>query len=80
MAHAADVIESALRLPPRERGDLAVRLIESLDAEVDEGAESAWDAEIARRLRELDSGAVEPIPWAKARATILGLDDAPGEA
>jgi Putative addiction module component len=28
---------------------LAARLLESLDTEVDEDAEEAWDAEIARR-------------------------------
>jgi len=29
-------------------------------------------AEIAKRLRELDSGAVTPVPWSEARRMILG--------
>ena len=42
-----------------------------LDEEVDEGAEAAWAEEIAKRIHELDSGAVTPIPWSEARRRIL---------
>jgi hypothetical protein len=38
----------------------------------DEGAEAAWGEEIGERVRELDSGAVAPIPWSEARRMILG--------
>lgn len=38
-------------------------LIESLDAESEEGVEDAWRVEIERRMAELDSGSVETIPW-----------------
>lgn len=76
----AEAIESVLKLPPRERADLATRLIESLDEEVDEEVAAAWDAEIAHRIRELDAGLVEPIPWSQAREMILGLDDGLGRA
>jgi Putative addiction module component len=30
-------------------------------------ADEEWKEEIARRIRELDSGKVKPIPWAEAR-------------
>ena len=73
----AEAVKNVLRLPPRERSDVAARLVESLDEEVDEGVAAAWDAEIARRIRELDAGLVEPIPWPQARSMILGMDDAP---
>ncbi|MBI3922690.1 MAG: addiction module protein [Armatimonadetes bacterium] len=76
----AEAIESVLKLPPRERADLATRLIESLDEEVDEEVTAAWDAEIAHRIRELDAGLAEPIPWLQARDMILGLDDGFGRA
>ncbi len=73
MAHTPEeIIEAALRLPAEERADLAARLIASLD-------EEAENREIARRIRELDAGAVTPIPWSRARREILGPDDAPGE-
>ncbi len=65
------IIAEALRLPPEARAALASRLIESLDTEVDEGAEAAWSAEIARRLAEVDAGKVRPIPWAEARRQIM---------
>ena len=54
---------TSLRAEPKES--------ESLDTDVDEDSEAAWSAEIARRLGELDSGAVKPIPWEKARRMIL---------
>ena len=62
------LLEEALKLSPEARAALAASLLESLD----EDAEAAWAAEIARRLHELDSGAVTPIPWSEARRMILG--------
>ncbi|MEE9567768.1 MAG: addiction module protein [Candidatus Binatia bacterium] len=67
-----DLLKEALKLPPEARSALAGYLLESLDQEVDEGAEAAWQAEIDRRLRELDSGKVKPIPWSEARRKIAG--------
>ena len=58
-----DVILTALTLPEAERADLIGALIDSLDASVEAGVEEAWRTEIARRARELDSGAVQSIPW-----------------
>jgi len=62
----------ALKLSPEARAALAASLLESLDEEVDEGVEAAWAAEIAKRIQELGSGAVTPVPWAEARRMILG--------
>ncbi len=67
-----DLLKEALKLPPEARAALAGYLLESLDQEVDEGAEAAWHAEIDRRLGELDSGKVKPIPWSEARRKIAG--------
>ena len=69
------LLEDALRLPEPDRAELAAFLIDSLDQEVDEDAHSAWDSEILRRLAELDSGAVKPIPWPEARRMIVGAGD-----
>ena len=67
-----DLLKEALKLPPEARAALAGSLLDSLDQEVDEDAEAAWHAEIDRRLRELDSGTVKPIPWSEARRRISG--------
>ena len=58
-----DILRQALALPERDRADLIGALIDSLDAETEEGVEEAWRAEIERRALELDSGTVESIPW-----------------
>jgi putative addiction module component (TIGR02574 family) len=65
-----DILRKALTLPEHERADLIGALIESLDAEVEEGAEEAWRAEIERRAKELESGAVQSIPWEVVRARL----------
>ncbi len=65
-----DILKEALKLPPEARAALAGSLLDSLDQEVDEGAEKAWKLEIDRRLRELDSGSVKTIPWSEARRRI----------
>ena len=57
--------EQALRLPPKERGELAHRLIVSLDGEPEDSPEAiakAWDEEIARRVTDMDAGRTKWIP------------------
>lgn len=63
----AEVLRDALALPPEARAALVDSLIESLDHTIDEGAEEAWREEIYRRLQQIDSGAVQLIPWEDAR-------------
>ncbi len=65
------LLDEALQLPPAEREALAGRLFDSLEAD-DPGAEAAWQAEIERRIAELDQGTANPIPWAEARQMIFG--------
>lgn len=64
-----DILRKALTLPERDRADLIGALIDSLDAEVEEG-EDAWRAEIERRAKELESGAVKSIPWAVVKSRL----------
>ncbi len=68
----ADLLKEALRLPPEARAALAGSLLDSIDEPLDLEAESAWEAEIAARVREIDEGKVALIPWAEARAKIAG--------
>lgn len=69
----AELLKKALALPAEARAALANSLLESLDDAVDESAEEEWNKEIARRIEELDSGKVKPIPWADARRQISAI-------
>ena len=67
---ARELFEEAMRLDPQERATLTRLLIETLDAETEEGVEDAWRIEIERRMAELDSGAVEAVPWEELRTRL----------
>jgi len=70
----SDILKKALALPAEARAALAGSLLESLDEHpLDLGVEAAWSEEIARRIEELDSGQVKPVPWAEARRQISDL-------
>jgi putative addiction module component (TIGR02574 family) len=64
---AAQVLRDALALPPEVRAALVDTLIGSLDQAVDAAAEGVWREEIYRRLQQIDSGAVQLVPWEDAR-------------
>jgi putative addiction module component (TIGR02574 family) len=68
---AAELLKKALSLPVSERADLAGSLIESLDDTQDESVEGAWDEEAARRMADIDSGAVKPVSLEEARRRLL---------
>ena len=51
----------ALRLSVAERAELAHNLVSSLDGPADSDVENAWDAEILRRLAEIDSGTAKLV-------------------
>lgn len=70
------LLEEALQLPEGTRADLAAALLESLEEKLDDDVEKAWEAEIARRLEDVDSGRVKPIPWQEARKLIFDSLDA----
>jgi putative addiction module component (TIGR02574 family) len=65
-----------MHLSEQERADLAATLIQSLENRYDDHATQAWDAEIQRRVAELDAGAVKPVPWMDVRRRLMRrLDD-----
>lgn len=64
---AAEVLKESLALPPEARAALIGPLLDSLDPDMSEDAEQAWREEIARRLQEIDSGAVKLLSWDEAR-------------
>jgi putative addiction module component (TIGR02574 family) len=63
-----ELYREAAELSERDRAELAGLLLESLETEPDSGVEAAWAEEIERRVRDIESGKVETIPWEQVRA------------
>ena len=56
------IAEEALALPSEARALLADRLVESLDPAEDGYIHQLWVKEARRRIKEVRSGSVTPIP------------------
>jgi len=65
-----EVLADALRLEPDARVDVAAELLASLDGPVDPDAESAWDAEIERRIEAIEAGTIRLEPWSDVKRRI----------
>ena len=68
-----DLLRQASALNEHERATLAGLLLESLEHEVDEDVETAWQEEIERRLAELDANSVERVPWEEVKAKLMRI-------
>ena len=66
MTEATAILRGALELPVHQRADLALQLLESLDAESEENVEAAWAAEVGRRVESLRRGEAKTRPAADA--------------
>jgi len=64
---AQQILREALSLPPKARADLAGTLLHSLDVVDDPDVEEAWAAEIERRIKDVESGKSQLIPWTQVR-------------
>lgn len=77
MATNFEQIEAlALALSPKERSELAHRLIVSLDGQPEgtpEEIAKAWDEEIARRVADMEAGRTKWIPAEEVFAEIDAL-------
>jgi putative addiction module component (TIGR02574 family) len=63
MARAISIIQQEIRaLSTADKAELLRVLLEELDGPTDADADAAWTAEILRRSREIDEGAVQCIP------------------
>jgi putative addiction module component len=72
---AEGLLRKALPLDENDRASAAGALLESLHGDPDPDAEDSWDAEIRRLFEELDSDAVETIPWTEVRKRLFrGLE------
>jgi putative addiction module component (TIGR02574 family) len=71
------IFEAALSLPEEDRAELALRLVESLEAAQGGDVEEAWAAEVADRVEALRAGRAETISLddaiASARRHLRGL-------
>lgn len=77
----AQVLERALALSDDERVELIVRLLDTIGrgepapahelGDDSAAIAAAWIAEARQRLRDIDAGRVEPLPWDEARARIF---------
>jgi putative addiction module component (TIGR02574 family) len=72
---AAELLKRASALSPQERRELADALSESLDGVEEESVQKAWDAEIVRRMEDLNSGRVKPISLGEARRRLSSFHD-----
>lgn len=61
------LLERALSLSLDEQEALADSLISNLGGKVDPGLQADWEAEIKKRIAELDSGEAKTIPWEEVR-------------
>jgi putative addiction module component (TIGR02574 family) len=67
MSQSHDVLEAALQLAPRERAELVEAIAASLDG-IDLGDD--WEDEIQRRVDDVESGRVKPLPGDEVLARI----------
>lgn len=65
-----DIAQQARSLPAEDRARLAEDLLSSLQASVDPDVDAAWDAEIRRRLDEVEAGRATLIPAAQVFAEV----------
>ncbi len=66
-----ELLRQALELDPKAREELATLLLESVPDESQEEVDAAWEATIRRRVQELESCAVQTIPWEDVRRKLL---------
>ena len=67
---AQALLADALRLDPDARAALAAELLASLDGPADPDAESAWNAEIERRVSAIEAGTVRLEHWEQVKRRI----------
>lgn len=65
------VLSQALELDEEERQLLAIRLEASLGEAKDPGYDAAWEAEIKRRVEEVERGEADEVDWDEAMKFIF---------
>ena len=75
MSNYSEILSAALTLPPRERGELAEVLWESMEEPTEASdnqpeVSAAWRDEIARRSAAYMQGELTGIPWNQVREEV----------
>lgn len=65
------VLEQALELDEEDRQSLAIRLEMSLNEASEPGYDAAWEAEIKRRVEEVERGEADEVEWDDAMKFIF---------
>ena len=69
---AKELLKKVLRLPDKQRAMIASRVFRSVEKnEIDK----AWGEEIARRIKEYESGKVKSIPWEQVRKGMIKIQN-----
>lgn len=70
----AELSQRARQLAPEDRARLAQELLASLERELAPEVDAAWDAELRKRVAEVEAGAVKLVPadevFARARRVL----------
>lgn len=70
-----NIQQKALKLPEKERAELAQMLLESLPVESKYETEEAWSEELKRRIEEYESGEGSSTPWSKVKKNAKAMLD-----
>ena len=69
-ARVKHLLQQALGLTDEERSALVMALIDSLQGSSDPSISEAWRDEVRARREAVRNGAVQPVPWAEAKARL----------
>ena len=70
MSDVPTLLDQVLRLPERDRAEIAARLLESLDPDAQDDVDEAWAVEIERRCAAVDAGTLATSDWKEVRSRI----------
>lgn len=70
----ARLFDEVLALPPEERREFALRVLETIDEPISPDIDEAHYQEVLRRLRLIESGAMTVTPWEQIRDKLLPSD------
>ena len=66
-ALATQILTAAIGLPDEQREGVALQLVDSLQPADEEAYDAVWEAELQRRITEMDQGKTPGIPWEEVR-------------
>jgi putative addiction module component (TIGR02574 family) len=67
---AAEILEAARKLPPREINWLIGELLQEGDGSSEAEIEASWKAEVERRVADADAGNGSTCSWEEVQASL----------